>query len=136
MTLGELLARYCTEITPTKRSASTESARLKALMTRDICHRTLAKLASSDLAGYRDLGDDGRPISTLSAAVRLTLTEVRTQRPCIQRISLTTCSNESKRPSILGSHQTKPPRIAASGRIQEIVPAHHRHMRARRDSNP
>jgi integrase len=54
MTLGELLARYCSEITPTKRSASTESARLKALMTRDICHRTLAKLTSSDLAGYRD----------------------------------------------------------------------------------
>jgi integrase len=54
MTLGELLTRYCVEITPTKRSAHTESSRLKALMTRDICHRTLAKLTSSDLARYRD----------------------------------------------------------------------------------
>jgi integrase len=54
MTLGELLARYCAEITPTKRSADTENARLTALRGRDICHRTLAKLTSSDVAGYRD----------------------------------------------------------------------------------
>src|SRR3954467_6890511 len=54
MTLRELLARYCAEITPTKRSAHTERSRLKALMGRDICHRTLAKLTSSDLAAYRD----------------------------------------------------------------------------------
>jgi integrase len=54
MTLGELLTRYRTEITPTKRSAHTESARLAAMLTRDICHRTLSKLTSSDLAQYRD----------------------------------------------------------------------------------
>lgn len=54
MTLGQLLERYLKEITPAKRSASSEAPRLKALMTRDICHRTLAKLTSSDLAGYRD----------------------------------------------------------------------------------
>jgi integrase len=53
-TLGELLTRYRNEITPTKRSAHTESARLAALIERDICHRTIAKLTSSDLAGYRD----------------------------------------------------------------------------------
>src|SRR3954468_20916709 len=53
-TLGELLERYLKEVTPAKRSASSEAPRLKALMTRDICHRTLAKLTSSDLAGYRD----------------------------------------------------------------------------------
>src|SRR5262245_66055798 len=55
MTLGELLTRYCcAEITPTKRSADTESIRLRALFARDICHRTRAKLTSSDLAAYRD----------------------------------------------------------------------------------
>src|SRR5690349_8689247 len=54
MTLGQLLERYLKEVTPTKRSASSEAPRLRALMARDICHRTLAKLTSSDLAGYRD----------------------------------------------------------------------------------
>jgi integrase len=54
MTLGQLLSRYQIEITPTKRSAHTESLRLAAIIERDICHRTLAKLTSSDLAGYRD----------------------------------------------------------------------------------
>src|SRR3954462_12759771 len=54
MTLGELLARYCAEITPLKRSAATESARLKAVMGRDISHKLLSKLTSSDLASYRD----------------------------------------------------------------------------------
>jgi len=53
-TLGELLTRYRDEITPSKRSAHSERARLQALLGRDICHRTLAKLTSSDLSGYRD----------------------------------------------------------------------------------
>jgi len=53
-TLGELLARYATEVTPTKRSASSEKARIGALRRRDICHRTLAKLNSADIATYRD----------------------------------------------------------------------------------
>src|SRR4051812_32660033 len=54
MTLGELLERYLKEITPTKRSASSEAPRLKALMARDISYAKLAKLTSSDLAAYRD----------------------------------------------------------------------------------
>src|SRR5712672_2138716 len=48
-TLGELLARYCAEVTPTKRSASSEKARIGALIRRDIAHRTLAKLSSSHI---------------------------------------------------------------------------------------
>ena len=52
--LGELLARYRDEITPTKRSATTERAKLEGIIRRDISHRTLAKLASRDLARYRD----------------------------------------------------------------------------------
>jgi integrase len=53
-TLGELLTRYRDEITPTKRSALTERHRLAGMLRRDICHRVIAKLTSSDLARYRD----------------------------------------------------------------------------------
>lgn len=53
-TLGDILTRYRDEITPTKRSAKTETIRINAMLRRDVCHRTLALLSSSDLAGYRD----------------------------------------------------------------------------------
>jgi integrase len=53
-TLGELLTRYCSEVTPTKKSASSEKARIGALIRRDVCHRTLAKLNSTHIASYRD----------------------------------------------------------------------------------
>src|SRR4029079_19458127 len=53
-TLGELLSRYLAEITPTKKSASSEPSRIGAIRRRDIAHRTLAKLNSSHIAGYRD----------------------------------------------------------------------------------
>ncbi len=55
MTVGELLDRYLLEITPHKRSATTEGYRIKALMKRDIAHRTLAMLSSVDVATYRDM---------------------------------------------------------------------------------
>jgi integrase len=54
MTVRQLLERYLLEITPHKRSASTESYRIKSLMGRDIAHRTLALLSSVDVATYRD----------------------------------------------------------------------------------
>lgn len=53
-TLGDLLTRYRDEISPTKRSAKTEIIRINALLRRDICHRTLAMLSSTDVAAYRD----------------------------------------------------------------------------------
>src|SRR5688572_20670034 len=53
-TLGELLTRYSAEVSPTKRSAISEKARIGALCRRDIAHRTLAKLSSAHLAAYRD----------------------------------------------------------------------------------
>jgi integrase len=53
-TLGELLARYRREVSPIKRSARSEQARIGAMCRRDICHRTLAKLTSGHIAGYRD----------------------------------------------------------------------------------
>lgn len=53
-TLREILARYIIEVSPRKRSAATEICRIKALMRRPICHRTLSLLSTSDLATYRD----------------------------------------------------------------------------------
>src|SRR6187455_2472151 len=43
-TLGQLLTRYRDQVTPTKRGAHVERCRINALLRRDICHRTLAKL--------------------------------------------------------------------------------------------
>jgi integrase len=53
-TIKELLERYLIDITPSKRSASSETYRIKALMKRPIAHRTLALLSSADVATYRD----------------------------------------------------------------------------------
>ncbi len=53
-TLGELLARYRDQVTPTKLGAHPETARINAMLRRPITHRTLAKLTSADVATYRD----------------------------------------------------------------------------------
>lgn len=53
-TLRSILERYMIEISPRKRSAHTEISRIKALLRRPLCHRTLALLSTSDLATYRD----------------------------------------------------------------------------------
>jgi integrase len=53
-TLRSILERYMTEISSRKRSAHTEISRIKALLRRPLCHRTLALLSTSDLATYRD----------------------------------------------------------------------------------
>jgi integrase len=53
-TLGELLARYANEVTPTKRGAVSEKSRINSIVRCPIAHRTLAKLTSSDVATYRD----------------------------------------------------------------------------------
>ena len=54
MTLRELLERYLTEITPHKRSAQTETYRIRVLMKHEIAYRTLAMLSPTDIALYRD----------------------------------------------------------------------------------
>jgi len=54
MTVRDLFERYLKEITPHKRSASTEAYRLKAMLKRDIAHRTLAMLKPEHIASYRD----------------------------------------------------------------------------------
>jgi integrase len=53
-TLGELLARYANEVTPTKRGAVSEKARINSIVRYPIAHRTLAMLTSADVATYRD----------------------------------------------------------------------------------
>ena len=54
MTVRELFERYLREITPQKRSASSETYRVKAIMKRSIAHRTLAMLTPQHIATYRD----------------------------------------------------------------------------------
>ena len=53
-TLNELLTRYRDEVTPAKRGAVSERARISSILRCPIAHRTLAKLTSSDVATYRD----------------------------------------------------------------------------------
>lgn len=53
-TLTEVLTRYKDEITPKKRSAISEVARINGILRRPICHRTLTLLSTADLASYRD----------------------------------------------------------------------------------
>ena len=81
-TLGELLTRYRDQVSPTKRSAHTEKARINAMVRRSIAHRTLAKLTSADVATYRDerLRDVApatvvRELNTLSHAIETALRE-------------------------------------------------------------
>lgn len=54
MTVRELLERYVAEITPAKRSASSERYRIRGMLTRSICFRTLAMLTPAEVAKYRD----------------------------------------------------------------------------------
>ena len=81
-TLGELLTRYRSQVTPGKRSALTEASRINAMLRRPIVHRTLSKLTSADVATYRDerLKDVApatvvRELNTLSHAIETALRE-------------------------------------------------------------
>jgi integrase len=53
-TLKDLLGRYANEVTPAKRGAASERARINSIVRCPIAHRTLARLTSSDVAIYRD----------------------------------------------------------------------------------
>jgi integrase len=53
-TLGELLTRYLEEITPTKRGAESETARLRALRRDPLAQRMVASIRGVDIARYRD----------------------------------------------------------------------------------
>jgi integrase len=49
-----LLTRYVNEVTPAKRGAISERARINSIVRCPIAHRTLVRLTSSDFATYRD----------------------------------------------------------------------------------
>lgn len=53
-TLGDLIRRYVTEVTPTKLSADTERLRLRKMLKAPLCEIVLADLSSGPIAAYRD----------------------------------------------------------------------------------
>ena len=53
-TLGELLQRYLTEITPSKKGADPESARIRLLLRHPLANRFVAGIRGVDIARYRD----------------------------------------------------------------------------------
>lgn len=53
-TLGELLERYLAEITPAKKGAGPESARIRALLRHPLMRRYVAGIRGVDIARYRD----------------------------------------------------------------------------------
>ena len=53
-TLGELLNRYLSEITPSKKGAGPESSRIRALLKHPLSKRFVATIRGVDIARYRD----------------------------------------------------------------------------------
>ena len=53
-TLRELLERYVEEVTPLKKGAAPEAARIRAFIKHPLANRVLASLRGVDLARYRD----------------------------------------------------------------------------------
>ncbi len=53
-TLYELLDRYCQDISPTKKGASSEVIRIRAMMRDPISQRFVATIRGTDIACYRD----------------------------------------------------------------------------------
>ena len=54
ITLGELLERYASEVTPAKRGATTELRRLRGLIRDPFCSLRASQLTSQAIAGFRD----------------------------------------------------------------------------------
>jgi integrase len=52
--LGDLIARYLVQVTPTMKGAIEDSIRLKAIMRRPIAQWSMANLNASKIAAYRD----------------------------------------------------------------------------------
>lgn len=53
-TLGELLRRYLAEVTPSKKGADPEAARIRALLRHPLAQRIVAGIRGVDIARYRD----------------------------------------------------------------------------------
>jgi integrase len=54
VTLGDLVRRYRDTVSPTKKTAATETIVLNAFLTRQICFKRLSELRTEDFATYRD----------------------------------------------------------------------------------
>lgn len=77
-TLGELLARYRIEISPSKKGSAQEIYRIAMLERQPIAGRIVATLRSADFAAFRDArlktvaaGTVDRDLSTISAAINV-----------------------------------------------------------------
>lgn len=55
ITLGALLQRYCDEVTPRKRGASSEVCRLRKMMRAEICALPVAEMTPKAFADYREM---------------------------------------------------------------------------------
>lgn len=53
-TLGDVIARYMAEVTPTMKGATEDTIRLKAIMRRPIARWSMANLSAARIAAYRD----------------------------------------------------------------------------------
>ena len=53
-TLGDVIARYLVEVTPTMKGATEDTIRLKAIMRKPIARWSLANLSAARVAAYRD----------------------------------------------------------------------------------
>ena len=53
-TLGDLIARYLTEVTPSMKGAAEDTIRLKAIMRKPIAQWSMANLSAARIAAYRD----------------------------------------------------------------------------------
>lgn len=53
-TLGDLIGRYLTEVTPTMKGATEDTIRLKAIMRRPIARWSMVNLSAARIAAYRD----------------------------------------------------------------------------------
>jgi integrase len=53
-TLGDLIARYLNEVTPTMKGATEDTIRLKAIMRKPIAMWSMANLSTTRIAAYRD----------------------------------------------------------------------------------
>ena len=54
VTVGTLIARYATEVTPLKKSSSVEACRLSKMLANPIALIEISELKASDLSSYRD----------------------------------------------------------------------------------
>jgi len=53
-TLGDVIARYLVEVTPTMKGATEDAIRLKAIMRKPIARWSMANLSAARIAAYRD----------------------------------------------------------------------------------